>query len=129
MLRTLLVEDDPLFRGALADILATRFPGIVVDLAEDGAQALRQSEANGPRIIFLDITLPDADGFTIARDIRSLDRAVCIVMLGFGDTVEYSEAAHRAGADAYLCKGAADLTGDIIASVANIARRAVPPIG
>lgn len=129
MLRALLVEDDAFFRGAVAQVLTSHFPDITVDEAGDGVAAMRQMADRKPQVVFLDISLPGKNGIVLARDIKSLDSHVCVVMLSSHDTPEHREAAFREGADAYLCKGANHLVDDIIARVASIAAGTSPSPG
>jgi len=66
-LRTLIVDDEPLAIERL-QILAARIPALhVVGTASDGAQALRLAEALAPDLLLLDMTMPEADGLTVAR--------------------------------------------------------------
>jgi two-component system, LytTR family, response regulator AlgR len=67
LLRTLIVDDEPLAIERL-QILAARLPALqVVGTASDGAQALRLAEALSPDLVLLDMTMPEADGLTVAR--------------------------------------------------------------
>ena len=64
----LLVEDDDSTREFLAENL--RGHGYTVRLATDGADALRQWDAQRPDIVLLDLGLPDMDGESLIRRIR-----------------------------------------------------------
>jgi len=66
-LRTLIVDDEPLAIERL-QILAARIPALhVIGTASDGAQALRLAEALAPDLLLLDMTMPEADGLSVAR--------------------------------------------------------------
>lgn len=68
-LRTLIVDDEPLAIERL-QILAARIPTLhVVGTASDGAQALRLAEALAPDLLLLDMTMPEVDGLTVARQL------------------------------------------------------------
>jgi len=68
-LRTLIVDDEPLAIERL-QILAARIPALhVVGTASDGAQALRLAEALTPDLLLLDMTMPEADGLAVARQL------------------------------------------------------------
>ena len=54
-LRTLIVEDNSLFRKTLRESLQMSFPGIAIDEAANGAEALQKVNAFLPDIIFMDI--------------------------------------------------------------------------
>lgn len=66
--RILLVEDNPLNRRVFQMMLED-FP-LQIDVAENGFQALSHIESHAYDLIFLDISLPDMDGITIAHKIR-----------------------------------------------------------
>jgi two-component system, LytTR family, response regulator AlgR len=67
VLRTLIVDDEPLAIERL-QILAARIPALqIIGTASDGAQALRLAEALSPDLVLLDMTMPEADGLTVAR--------------------------------------------------------------
>ena len=80
-LRTLIVDDEPLAIERL-QILVGRMPAIqVVGTASDGAQALRLAEALAPDLLLLDMTMPEADGLAVARQLvaRAMPPAVVFV--------------------------------------------------
>ena len=80
-LRTLIVDDEPLAIERL-QILVGRIPAIhVVGTASDGAQALHLAEALLPDLLLLDMTMPEADGLAVARQLvtRAVRPAVIFV--------------------------------------------------
>lgn len=80
-LRTLIVDDEPLAIERL-QILAARLPALqVVGTASDGAQALRLAEALGPDLLLLDMTMPHADGLTVARALLALPSRPAVIFV------------------------------------------------
>ena len=66
----LLVEDEHALREELRDMLAALWPQLrVVGEAQDGLEALRLVAQHQPRIVFLDIQIPDPNGLEVARHI------------------------------------------------------------
>jgi CheY-like chemotaxis protein len=65
----LVVEDDEAIREALADAL--ELEGLPVEVAEDGAQALRMMLAAAPRLVLLDLMMPNMTGWQVLREIRT----------------------------------------------------------
>jgi len=66
--RVLVADDSPLFREALAQIVAADGTFEVVALAADGDQAAAAVRAHRPDVVTMDLHMPDADGFSgIAR--------------------------------------------------------------
>jgi DNA-binding LytR/AlgR family response regulator len=100
LLRTLVVDDEPVARKVLIDELV-ELPDIdIVGEAENGEAALESIERLHPDLIFLDIQMPIRDGFEIARSIRGPLPSIIFV-------TAFSEHALRAfevGAVDYLLK-------------------------
>jgi two-component system cell cycle response regulator DivK len=65
----LIVEDSPDIAEPLAD--AFRFEGFAVLQAGDAVQALQAASEYRPDLIFMDIQLPDMDGLSVARTLKS----------------------------------------------------------
>jgi DNA-binding NarL/FixJ family response regulator len=123
MLRALLVEDDPFFRRAVAHLLTIRFPGIVIEEAGDAEVALRKLAARRPDLAFVDIGLPNKNGFELTGEIKSMNVGVSVAVLSSHDTPEYREAALREGADWYICKTADTCRDQIIGCVASLSNQ------
>lgn len=102
--RILLIEDEPAIRELVAEMLE----GDEVDLrcAAGGAQGLREARRSPPQLVLLDIVLPDLDGITVCRLLRSDAglREVPIYMLTARVRKADREAARRAGASGYIEK-------------------------
>ena len=100
--RVLVVDDEPAVREALRRALALE--GYEVDLAENGAEALRKVSAAEPDLVVLDVLMPEVDGIAACRRLRAEGNRVPVLMLtaraGIGDRVDGLDA----GADDYLVK-------------------------
>jgi len=101
-MRVLLVEDDPTLSAAAAAYL--RRVGYAVDHAADAASALRFTRLNPYDAIVLDLRLPDADGLTVCRALRSSHVDARIIMATARDGLEDRIAGLDVGADDYLVK-------------------------
>lgn len=115
MCQVLIVEDNPIFRAALRNVLTTRFPAMEIEEAADGEEALAKFQELEPVMILMDIKLPGRNGLEITRAIKSTNSSTEIIILTSYDIPEYREAAFRNGASHFLTKGNA--TGDEIASL------------
>ena len=105
MFRILLVEDDQHFRKILKQELNGWFPSIVVEEASDGKEAMEKTESFSPRIIFMDIRLPDESGLQLTKRIKEKYPTINIVMLTSHDLPEYRQAAMQCGASHFFVKG------------------------
>ena len=65
----LVVEDDPLSRELVADLLEAA--GYTVLQAEDGVGLVERVKRERPALILLDLQLPGVDGFTLARQLKA----------------------------------------------------------
>ena len=107
--RVLLVDDQPLFREALATLLGVRPEVAVVGEAANGDEALRRSAALAPDVVLMDLHMPVLDGVAATRRLRVEQPAVRVLALTTFDDDEDVFAALRAGAVGYLLK---DVTSD-----------------
>jgi DNA-binding NarL/FixJ family response regulator len=103
--KVMLIEDDDGFRRSLASLLTSRFPGILLDEAANGSEAMEKVENFLPHLIFMDIKLPDQNGLVITRGVKALHPEIHIIMLTSYDFPEYREAARASGAYGFLSKG------------------------
>ncbi len=103
--RTLIVEDNPLFRQTIADIIATQFPSIVLEEAADGKTALEKIEDAAPDLVFMDIKLPGENGLHLTEHIKRKHPEIVVAVLTSYDWPEYREAAYKFGANYFIMKG------------------------
>jgi two-component system response regulator MprA len=100
--RVLVVDDEPAVREALRRALSLE--GYAVDLAENGAEALKKVGPIDPDVVVLDVLMPEIDGLAACRRLRAEGNRVPVLMLtaraGIGDRVDGLDA----GADDYLVK-------------------------
>ncbi|MCC6175530.1 MAG: response regulator transcription factor [Chloroflexi bacterium] len=103
--RLLLVDDDPRVLTAIGRRLA--FEGYLVDLANDGVQALDLARRHLPALVILDVMMPGLDGLEVARRLRAAGQPIAdvpILMLTARDALADKVAGFKSGADDYLIK-------------------------
>jgi len=105
--RVLVVDDQALFREALATLLAVREEVEVVGEARDGREALRMIAETRPDVVLMDLHMPVLDGVAATRRLRVEHPEVQVIALTTFDDDEDVFAALRAGAVGYLLKDVA----------------------
>lgn len=68
----LLVEDNMFNQMVAVDSIKEIFPNIIIDVADNGHTALKMVKEKEYALVFMDIQLPDMDGFQITREIRKM---------------------------------------------------------
>jgi two-component system, NarL family, nitrate/nitrite response regulator NarL len=103
-LRVLLVDDQPLFRRALATLIGAQFDMTVVGEAEDGRDALDKVRNLRPDLVVMDVNMPVASGPDGVNAIRSAGFTMPIVMLTVSEDDDDLFESIKAGANGYLLK-------------------------
>lgn len=103
-IRILLVDDQPLFRGAIAALLAHQPDMEVVGEAENGLVAVEQARTLRPDLVVMDVEMPVMDGVEAVALIREQVLDVKVIMLTVSDADEHVFDAIRFGAHGYLLK-------------------------
>jgi two-component system response regulator AlgR len=81
ILRTLIVDDEPLAVERL-QIVCAKVPGVaVIGTASDGAAALRLIAALAPELVLLDVTMPEMDGVALARALAAGDAPPAVIFV------------------------------------------------
>ena len=104
MIRVFLLDDHEIVRRGVRDLLDTE-PGItVIGEAGTATAALARIPALKPDVAVLDIRLPDGDGVTVCRDLRSkMPQLACLMLTSFSDDEALVDAI-MAGAAGYVLK-------------------------
>jgi DNA-binding NarL/FixJ family response regulator len=118
--RVLIVDDQALFREALATLLEVRPEIRVVGEAANGAEALDRVAALRPDVVLMDLHMPVLDGIGATRRVRVEHPDVQVLALTTFDDDEDVFAALRAGAVGYLLK---DVSSDRLVEALLAARR------
>ena len=100
----MIVDDHPVFRQGLKNVLAAQDDLRVVDEAADGETAIEKAEAACPDVVIMDINLPEMNGLQATRELRDRFPDMQVIMLTAYDDEEQIYHAIRAGASAYHAK-------------------------
>jgi DNA-binding NarL/FixJ family response regulator len=102
--RILLIDDQPLFRGAIAALLAGQPDMEVVGEAENGLVGVELARALRPDLVILDVDMPVMNGVEAVRLIREQVLDVKVIMLTVSGSEDHVLDALRHGAHGYLLK-------------------------
>lgn len=118
-IRVFLLDDHEVVRRGIAALLDTE-PGIeVTGEAETAASALARVPAIRPDVAILDVRLPDGDGVTVCRELRSrLPELNCLMLTSFADEEAMFNSV-MAGASGYVLKQIHGL--DLVGAVRTVA--------
>jgi CheY-like chemotaxis protein len=102
MAKILVIDDQPNVRMLLALLL--RRHGYEVILAENGWKGLQRYRQERPDVILLDLNMPELDGVTVLKQIRSVDLKQPVIILT-GDSAPETERQVRAlGVSEFILK-------------------------
>jgi len=100
--RIFMVEDDRNFGTVLKSYMEIN--GFTVTWVMDGKDAVKEFGKGEYDICILDVMLPNIDGFTIARDIREMDKSIPLIFLTAKTLKEDIMEGFSIGADDYITK-------------------------
>ena len=106
MITLMLVDDHAMLREGLRSKLSGNPDIEIVGEAASAKELLSKIELLTPAVIILDLKLPDANGVTLIRQIKSAQPECKIVVLTMYDHVRYAIHALESGADGFVVKGA-----------------------
>jgi DNA-binding NarL/FixJ family response regulator len=116
----MLVDDHEIVRRGLVQLLAQADDINVVGQADSATAAVAQAPRLKPDVAIIDVRLPDGDGVTVCREIRSLLQPppACLMLTSYSDD-EALFGAIMAGASGYMLK---EVSGnDLVAAVRSLA--------
>jgi len=117
--KVLIVDDEPNIRDLLATSL--RFAGFAIQAVGTGMAAVQAAEADTPDIILMDVMLPDMNGFSVTKKIRSLGITSPVLFLTARDDTEDKIMGLTVGGDDYVTKPFS--LDEIVARINAILRR------
>lgn len=102
--RVLIVDDHPLFRKGLTQLLQTIAAFELVGEAAGGVEGLSLATSLTPDLVLLDLNMKDMNGIEVLKGIRAARLDARVIMVTVSDHSDDLVAALRAGADGYLLK-------------------------
>lgn len=103
-IRVLVVDDHPIVRQGLSQLINQEPDLMVCGQAEDARTALDAIDPSQPDILIVDVSLDGPDGIELLKTIRANDSRLPVLILSMHDESLYAERALRAGANGYIMK-------------------------
>ena len=116
--RIFIVDDHPLVREGLSNLINQQDDLMVCGDAEDAAQALAGIGVKKPDLALIDISLKTASGLELVKDLGVHFPNVALVVLSMHDELLYAERSLRAGAKGYVMKR--ETTKDVLIAIRRV---------
>ena len=99
-----LVDDHPLVREWLTNLINQQADLVVCGEAESAPQAMTAIAAAQPDVAIVDLSLKDSSGIELIKNLKQSHPAIAVLVLSMHDESLYAERALRAGARGYIMK-------------------------
>jgi DNA-binding NarL/FixJ family response regulator len=116
--RVIIVDDHPIFRMGMGELLNQEKDFTVSGLAEDIAGARKLIDEHCPDLAIVDITLAGENGLDLVKEMSVKNSSLQILVLSMHDEQVWAERAIRAGARGYIMKKEA--SENVISALRNI---------
>ena len=120
MSKILIVDDHPIFRMGMAELLNQEVDFTVCAVAEDIAGARKALREHEPDMAIVDITLAKDNGLDLVKEIAGGESPIPVLVLSMHDEAVWAERAIRAGARGYIMKKEASES--VITALRNISK-------
>ncbi len=101
----ILVAEDNLFNQRVAQNLFKKL-GYEIDLAENGRDAINKFKKNKYNLIFMDLMMPELDGFDATKELKCYDESCPIIAMTANNDFKQRELAFKSGMDDFIVKPA-----------------------
>ena len=118
--KILIVDDHPLVREGLADLVNKEKDLVVCGQAEDAYQAMEAIRELKPDMAIVDISLKETSGLELIKDIKVRHPSLPVLTLSMHEESVYAERALRAGAKGYIMKREA--TKKVVTAIRKVLR-------
>lgn len=116
--RVFIVDDHPLVREGLVNLINAQDDLIVCGEAEDCLQAISGISKDQPNVALIDISLKNESGLELVKDLGTRFPEVALIVLSMHDEALYAERALRAGALGYVMKR--ETSKSVLASIRRV---------
>ncbi|MCG6158006.1 response regulator transcription factor [Rubinisphaera margarita] len=119
VIKVFIVDDHPIVRQGLRQLISQQEDLIVCGEAEGMSQAMQLFFETKPHVMLVDISLENGNGIELVKELIAHDRGLNILVCSMHDEALYAERALRAGAKGYINKDEA--TDRLIEAVRRVA--------
>lgn len=119
-MRLLLVDDHPVVRRGLVEILRTHLSEATIDAVASAHDALSLAKTRAWDLVVLDLSLSDGSGLDVLKQLREKQPRLPVLILSVHTADQFARRALAAGASGYLTKDAAD--GELVTAVTTLMR-------
>jgi len=116
--RVVVVDDHPMFRERLSQLINFELDMEVCGEAEDAQEGIRLLRETSPDLAIVDITLKGSSGLELVKSIKALSMATPVLVLSMHDESLYAERALQAGANGYITKNQA--TEEVLSAIRRV---------
>lgn len=116
--RILLIDDHPIMRHGLAQLLRAEDGLTVCGEAGNASEGLQSVGLLKPDLVIIDLTLPDKSGLELLKDIQAIHPGTLCLVLSMHEESLYAERSLRAGARGYMMKETA--ADNLVAAVRKV---------
>ncbi len=102
--KLLVVDDHPMMRQGLAQLITNEPDLVICAEAENGRQAIEAIPKAKPDLVLADISLPDKNGLELIKDIQALHAGLPVLVISMHEESLYAERVLRAGGRGYIMK-------------------------
>lgn len=116
--RIFIVDDHPVFRKGLSQLINEETDMVVCGEAEEVNEAKRAIERTSPDMVIVDITLKDKSGLELIKFLHDKDENMPVLVVSMHEESLYAERAIKAGARGYIMKE--EMTTNIINAIRHV---------
>jgi two-component system invasion response regulator UvrY len=106
-IRILVIDDHPLVRQGLKELLRLCQPSLVFAEASNAREALRLLDFQTWNLVLLDMSLPDEDGLQLLTEIKQIHPSLPVLVVSMHREEDYAVRVLKAGAAGFVSKGEA----------------------
>jgi len=116
--KIVIVDDHPIVRQGLAELINHEGDLVVCGQAEDAHQAMKAIKELKPDMVIVDISLKETSGMELIKDIKARYPNLAVLALSMHDESLYAERSLRAGAKGYIMK--AEATENVVTAIRKV---------